>query len=72
LDATVEHREERDVKLNVGHVFCQKFNREVFGFSLVVIKNRVPASQAWFPQFRVIERFCVESRNKRSDRGALL
>jgi len=31
LDATVKHRyEKRDVKLNVGQVFFQKFNRDVF------------------------------------------
>jgi len=39
--------------------------------SPVEINNPVPASQARFPQFRVIERFCVESSNKRSGRGAL-
>jgi len=43
----------------------------VFG-SPVEINNRVPASQVRFPQFHVIEHFCVESKNKRSDRGALL
>jgi len=33
------------------------------------INNRVPASQARFQHFRVIEeRFCLESSNKRSDR----
>jgi len=30
-----------------------------------------PVSQVQFQQFRVIERFCVEGSNKRSDRGAL-
>ena len=39
--------------------------------SPVEVKNRVPASQAQFQQFCVIERFCVEGSNKRSDRGAL-
>jgi len=39
--------------------------------SPVEINNRVPANQARFPQFRVSERFCVESSNKRSDHGAL-
>jgi len=39
--------------------------------SPVKINNRVPVSQARFPQFRVIERFCVESSIKRSDHGAL-
>ena len=35
------------------------------------INNPVPASQVRFEQFRVIERFCAEGSNKRSDRGAL-
>jgi len=35
------------------------------------INNPVSASQVRFQQFRVIERFCVEGSNKRSDRGAL-
>jgi len=35
------------------------------------VDNPVPASQVRFQQFRVIERFCVEGSNKRSDRGAL-
>jgi len=35
------------------------------------INNPLPASQIRFRQFRVIERFCVEGSNKRSDRGAL-
>jgi len=39
--------------------------------SPVEINNRVPASQARFPQSRVIESFCVWSSNKRSDCGAL-
>ena len=30
-----------------------------------------PASQLQFQQFRVIERFCVEGSNKRSDRVVL-
>jgi len=32
------------------------------------ISNRVPDSQARFQHFRVMERFCVESSNKPSDR----
>jgi len=36
-----------------------------------VENSRAPASQARIPQFRVIERFCVESSNKRGDRRAL-
>jgi len=35
----------------------------------VAVHNPVPASQVGFQQFRVIEHFCVESSNKRSDRG---
>jgi len=35
----------------------------------VTVNNPVPASQVRFQQFRVIERFCVEGSNKRSDRG---
>jgi len=35
------------------------------------IGNPLPANQVRFQQFRAIERFCVEGRNKRSDRGAL-
>jgi len=35
------------------------------------INNPVPASQVRFQQFRIIERYCVEDSNKRSDRGAL-
>jgi len=33
------------------------------------INKPVPASQARFQQLRIIERFCVEGSNKRSDRG---
>jgi len=35
------------------------------------IDNPLPTSQVRFQQFRVIERFCIEGSNKRSDRGAL-
>ena len=35
----------------------------------VAINNPVPASQVQFQQFRVIDRFCVEGSNKRSERG---
>ena len=35
------------------------------------IHNPVPARQIRFQQFRVIERFCVEDRNKRNNRGEL-
>jgi len=52
-------------------VFCQKLVVTcLFGLP-VEINNRVPAGQARFQQFRVTERFCVESSNKRGDGGAL-
>jgi len=35
----------------------------------VAVNNPVPASQVGFQQFRAIQRFCVESNNKRRDRG---
>jgi len=35
------------------------------------VDDPVPASQVQFQQFLVLERFCVEGSNKRSDRGAL-
>jgi len=35
------------------------------------IDNPVPSSQVQFQQFCVIERFCVEGSNNRSDREAL-
>ena len=35
----------------------------------MAVNNPIPASQVWFQQFRVIERFCVEGSNKCSDRG---
>jgi len=37
----------------------------------VEINNPAPFSQVRCQQFRVIERFCVESSNTRSDRGKL-
>jgi len=55
---------------NVGHVLCQTFNWDIFGW-FVEINNPVPANQVRFQQFRVTERFCVEGSNKRSDRWAL-
>jgi len=39
--------------------------------SLMEIKKPVPAKQARFPQFRVIERFCVAGISKHSDHAAL-
>jgi len=54
-----------------GHVLCQIFNHVILGGLLAKIDNPFPASQVRFQQFRVIERFCVEGSNKRSDRGAL-
>jgi len=51
---------------------CVKYLTMTFpvGFS-AKIYNPVPVSQVRFQQFRVIERFCVEGSNKRSDRGTL-
>jgi len=41
-----------------------------FSFRLPAkINNPVSASQVRFQQFPVIEQFCVEGSNKRSDRG---
>jgi len=51
---------------------CVLSNFSIVGFSLglpVAVNSPVPASQVLFQQFRVIERFCVEGSNKRSDRG---
>ena len=49
-----------------------KYLTATFSFvSPVDINNPVSASQARFPQVRVIERSYVESTNKRSDRAAL-
>jgi len=47
-------------------------NISIVGISVVLpvaVNNPLPASQARFQQFRVIERFCVEGSNKLSDRG---
>ena len=33
---------------NVGHVFCQIFNRDVFGWLLAKFNNPFPASQVRF------------------------
>jgi len=44
------------VELNVGqHVFCQKLTVRFLVGSPLEINNRVPTSQARFPQFRVTE-----------------
>ena len=55
---------------NVGHVFCQIFHlwrfRLVCLWQLIIL---VSASQVGYHKFRVIECFCVEGNNKRSDRG---
>jgi len=53
-------------------MFCEIFNCDVSIGLPAKINNSVPASQVLFQQFRVIEHFCVECSNKRSDRGALL
>jgi len=52
---------------NVGHLLCQTVT---FSVGLPAKINKpVPASEARFHQIRVIERFCVEGSNKRTDRG---
>ena len=51
---------------------CVLSNFSIVAFSgglPVEVNNPVPASTARFQQFRVIERFCVEGSNKRSDHG---
>jgi len=51
---------------------CVKYLTMTFPVGLPAkMHNPVPASQVRFQQFSVIERFCVEGNNKRSDRGAL-
>jgi len=52
--------------------FIKYLSNTFLAGSPVEINNCVPTSQARYPQFRVTERFCVESSNKRSDRGAPL
>jgi len=37
----------------------------------VEMNSLVPTSQGWFQQFHVIECFCIEGTNKRSDCGTL-
>jgi len=51
-------------------VFFKKFNRDAF-VSHRRNCNSVSTSPACITQFRVIERFCAESKIKRSHRGAL-
>jgi len=64
-------RREKRCKVEVGHVFFQKFNRDVFVCFPCRNYNSVPASQACITQLRVVQRFCAESKNKRSHRGTL-
>jgi len=71
LGATVEHIEEkRDVKLTYAMCFFKNLT-VTFLFLPRRNYNSVPASPACITQFRAIERFCAESKNKRSHRGAL-
>jgi len=49
--------------------FGQDLNVKFSSGLPVEINNPVPARQARFPKFHVIERFCVEGNNKHSDRG---
>jgi len=51
--------------------FFQKSNRDVFVCLPCRNYSSVPASQACLTQFLVLERFCAESKNKGSHRGAL-
>jgi len=48
-----------DVKLikNIGHVFCQLFNGDVFGWFACKNLNLVPTREALFQQIHVIDRF---------------
>jgi len=75
LDAAVEHTQIRKIDVRLvkygGYVFGQIFNRDVFGWFACGDQNSEPANQSRFPQFRIIERFCVEGSNKLSDCGAL-
>ena len=59
------------MRVNVGHVFCETFNRDVFVRFSCRNYNSFPGSQARITRFRLTERFCIESSNKRSDRGSL-
>jgi len=61
------------VKLTKTYAICfVKYLTVSFSVGLPAkINNPVPASQVRFQQFRIIERYCVEDSNKRSDRGAL-
>jgi len=53
-------------------MYFAKYVTETFSVGLPVeIKNPISASHGQLQQFRVIERFCVESSNNRSDRWAL-
>ena len=53
-----EHRQESETYKNVGHVFFQIFQLWRFRwFASLEINSPVPADQAQFPQFRVIELF---------------
>jgi len=51
--------------------FAKYLKRGVGAGLPVEVNNPVSASQVRFQQLRVIERFCIEGSNKRSDRGAL-
>ena len=58
----VEHSEEKRCKVDIGHMFFQKFNRDVFVCLPSRNYNSVSASQAWNTQCRVIERCWPKAR----------
>ena len=49
--------------------FVKFFNCGILVGLPVAVNNTVPVSQVRFQKFRVIESFCDEGSNKRSDRG---
>jgi len=53
----------------VGFMFGQYLTVTFWVSSSVEIKSC--SRKARFPQFRILERFCVEGSNKRNDRCAL-
>jgi len=58
--------------IDLNNTVCVKYLTMTFLVGLPAkIDNPVHDSQVRFQQFRVIERFCVESSNKHSDRGTL-
>jgi len=62
-----------NVKLmkHVGYMFGQICDCAIFGWFAYEDQKSVSASQARFPQIRVIGLFCVKRINKHNDRRAL-